>query len=125
MTFYIDEYIQAFKQGLLNCNTKDDYLDLLKKVELMCIEHLNTLSEDEYSSFYDESPLLAMIAEINLVCPESVSELAKENIIFSTAQEMLSDYSKDELAYLRRHYLKIENSNVIKVNFKAKKKKTD
>lgn len=122
MSFFIDEYIGAFWENFEQCQSKEDYLVLLQKIELMCIEHLNSLEGKDYDSFFDESPLLAMISEVQQVCAEAVSEYAEESVIFSTALYILQDYSDDDRSFLRRHFLKKDDNKIIFLDFDKKKK---
>ena len=122
MPFYIDDYIEAFWQTFENCQSKNDYISLLEKCELLCIEYLNALQGEEYTSFFDESPLLAMVSEVQQVCPEAVLELAEEKVVFSTAVYVLSEYSEDDFSFLRRHFLKKNDDKVIYLDFDKKKR---
>jgi hypothetical protein len=122
MTFYIDEYIDAFLISFEECHSKLDYIRLLEKSELMCVEYLNSLTGDEYNSFYEQSPLLAMVSEVLYVCPEAVIDLAEEKLIFSTAAFMLSSYSEQDRLFLRTQFLKRDDKNVIYIDFEKKEK---
>lgn len=117
MSFYIDDYIVSFWNSFEKCESKKDFIKLLEKVELMAIEYLTSLEGDEYSKFFEESPLLAMISEVQRVCPEAVLEQGEKNIIFSTACLILSQYTDDDRNYLRRHFLKKDDHKVVYVNF--------
>jgi hypothetical protein len=122
MSFYFDEYIQSFWEMLEKCKSKNQYIRLLEKCELMCLEYMNSLEGKEYHMFFQESPLLAMISEVQSICPEAVLELAEEKTIFSTAAYILSEYSSEDRSFLRRHYLKRDKMNLIYVDFGKNKK---
>lgn len=123
MSFHIDNYIAAFWDYFVKCNSKDDYMNLLKTVETMSFEYLNSLDGEDYENFFDKSPLLAMISEIQQACPEAVVEYAEESVVLSTAHYILLEYSEDDRAYLRRHFLKKDDNKVIFLDFDKRKRK--
>lgn len=121
MSFYIDDYIVSFWETFEKCYSKREFVQLLEKVELMCIEHITTLEGDEHKTFFDESPLLAMISEVQRVCPEAVLELVDDSIIFSTAYCILAQYDEDDRNFLRRHFLKKDDSKIVYLDFSNRK----
>ncbi|MGA5692684.1 hypothetical protein [Cytobacillus pseudoceanisediminis] len=123
MSFHIDNYIASFWERFEQCSSKDDYMNLLKTVETMSFEYLNSLDGEDYENFFDKSPLLAMISEIQQACPEAVVEYAEESVVLSSAHYILLDYSEDDRAYLRRHFLKKDDNKVIFLDFDKRKRK--
>lgn len=123
MALNMDQYIQNFWNSLKDCKSKHSYKLLLEQSELLCVEQLSQSEGEEFKSFYEESPLLAMVSEIQKRCPEAVDEKAEESLIFSTAAYILSTYNEDDRKFLREHFLgKKEDDNVIYLDFKDRKK---
>lgn len=122
MTFTLDEFIESFWLDFERCHTKDDYIALINKVELMIVEYMSTLDAQQMSLFLDESPLLAMINEINQVSPEAVQHVSEKNGIINAAAEMLSDYDQEDKRFLRRNFLNRNTNNIFYVDFNNNKK---
>jgi hypothetical protein len=122
MSFYLDEFVSAFWEAFRNCKSKHSYKFLLEKLELMTTEYLSQLEGEEYKSFYDNSPFLAMISEVELVCPEAVYELAEENPVFSTAAYIISTYKEKDRKFLRWHFLGKNDDNVVQIDFDKRKR---
>lgn len=121
LAFYIDEYIHIFWTEFNKCETKEDYIKLLKGVEQMCIEFLQTLRDEELNTFYSDSPFLAMVSEVQLTCPDSVSDVADHSAIFASAISILENYGAEERALLKSMFLGRDDKNVIYMDFNKKK----
>lgn len=119
----MNELIEEFWRDLKFCKSKQSYKDLLAKVEIVCLKELK--SKEGENSISEGLPMLAMISEVQLLCPAAVNEMAQTNAVFSTANNLLSGYSQEDRNFLRSHFLKgIENDNVIYMDFINKKTKS-
>lgn len=110
MNFSFDELVRFFWKDFHHASSKESYINLLVSSKLNCMEMLETLEGEEFLTFYDNSPLLAMISEVHRVCPEAVNELAKRDNFFSTALGLFENYSDEKRDLLRDTFLKRPNT---------------
>ncbi|MFS0783405.1 hypothetical protein [Bacillus sp. 1P06AnD] len=101
---FLDQFIEVFWKEIRTCKKESDYQLLLEKVELLSTEMLKGATEDKE---FSQSPLLAMIAEVYTRCPEVIESKAKENNFYKVALHMISQYTSEELTFLRNHSLQM------------------
>ena len=109
MQYNFDDIVETFWLEYDKATIKEEYLLLLKQMKLYFTELLDTLEGEEFLTFYDESPLFAMISEVHRICPIAVIELAEKDRFFSTALELFSGYSEEKRDILRDLYLNKPN----------------
>lgn len=85
---------------------KEDFQNVLIQSKINCMELLESLEGDEYSTISNESPLFAIISEVHRVCPEAVEELAATDPFFELALSLFSTYSEEKRNLLRDTFLK-------------------
>lgn len=105
MHYNFDDIVETFWLEYHKASIKEDYLVLLKQMKLYFTELLDNLEGEEFLTFYDESPLFAMISEVHRICPSAVIELIEEDKFFGTALDLFSGYSEEKRDILRDLYL--------------------
>jgi hypothetical protein len=71
---------------------------------------MENLEGEEFITFYDNSPVFAMVSEVHRICPEAVTELAEQDNFFDAALNLFSSYSEEKRDLLRDTYLKKPNN---------------
>lgn len=107
---FSDDIVRNFWREYHLASNKFAYKQLLLNAKLSFIELMENLEGEEFLTTYDHSPLLAMISEVQRVCPEAVEELANQENFFATAQEILSNYTEEKRDLLRDTFLKKPNT---------------
>ncbi|MEQ2529083.1 hypothetical protein WMO40_20625 [Bacillaceae bacterium CLA-AA-H227] len=105
MHFSVNEIIKKFWRDYHFAVDKADYYNLLVQAKLNCLELMENLEGEEFLTFYDNSPLFAMISEVHRVCPNAVEELAAQDKFFETALNLFIDYSDEKRELLRDTFL--------------------
>jgi hypothetical protein len=110
-----EEMIKDFWTDLRKCKTLDSYILLLTNLEQKFVDYLHEVKDDKDK--LDEFPFLAMISEVNRVCPKALVQISGKNEVFHTVSMILKTYNKKDQDFLRNHFLLSKNINVIHVNF--------
>lgn len=118
MHFKSERLIQKFWHDFDKAENKEHYIRLLDNAETMTIKLMASLEGEDFVSFYDNSPLLAMVSEVLFECPEAVTQLAEHNSVFAAALEMLQDYPENERIKMQNIFLPRTNTVI---SFKVKK----
>lgn len=105
MNFSFEDIIRVFWIDYHKATEVSAYEMLLIQAKLNCMELMETLKGEEFLTFYDNSPLLAMISEVHRVCPEAVHNLAKNDSFFVVALNLFSSYSEEKRDLLRDTFL--------------------
>jgi hypothetical protein len=118
MALIFEEVIKEFWTELRNCNTLDSYILLLTELEKKYVDYLHEIKDDKDK--LDEFPFLAMISEVNRVCPKALIQISEKNEVFHAASMILKTYSKKDQDFLKNHFLSSKNFNVIHVDFSTR-----
>jgi hypothetical protein len=115
MALIFEEMIKEFWTELRKCNTLNSYILLLTDLEKKSVDYLHEIIDDKDK--LDDFPFLAMISEVNRVCPKAFIQISEKNEVFHAASMILKTYSKKDQDFLRNHFLSLKNFNVIQVDF--------
>jgi hypothetical protein len=115
MALIFEEMVKEFWTALRKCNTLDSYILLLTDLEKKFVDYLHKIIADKDK--FDQFPFLAMISEVNRVCPKALIQISEKNEVFRAALMILKNYTKKDQDFLKNHFLSLKNFNVIHVDF--------
>jgi hypothetical protein len=119
MALIFEEMVKEFWTALRKCNTLDSYILLLTDLEKKFVDYLHEIIDDKDK--LDQFPFLAMISEVNRVCPKALIQISEKHEVFRAALMILKNYTKKDQDFLKNHFLSLKNFNVIHVNFSKRK----
>lgn len=105
----LNNLASRFWLGYVYCQKKEEYIELLQWVELVCHEYLNmTFNEDTLKmkvedkevlkkwAFYEMTPFLAMLNEIYSACPEAVYDSVNKSKYINFAYKNCTDPARKD-----------------------------
>lgn len=100
------EIIDFFWINFRKAKSYEDYLYLLENIEYKCIELYKQIDKlNQNDPIKQQMPLLAMISEIQLVCPKAVEHMAEKSEIIKKAASFLERYSPQKRQLLKKYFL--------------------
>lgn len=94
-----------FSSNLDNVKKEQGYENLLRYVLKLCSELVSSYLDNEPTSSISNTPLLAMVSEIQLAAPNVVERIATKSKAVQTARILLADYTPEKRYVLRKYIL--------------------
>ena len=117
---HLEKIIETFWTELEECKSTRDYIELLVTSEHNVMNLLNTLEGSEFDSVQEKAPILAMISEVDMRCPEALQVLSDTDDTYFHGLSIIQEYSHADRIAIRRDYLNRAPSNLIRIDFNKK-----